>query len=47
MTDAQEYLIYLINAILNNKMKNSSAYIELLQAFPPRPINAEEELIAT
>lgn len=28
-------------------MKNSSAYIELLQAFPPRPINAEEELIAT
>ena len=28
-------------------MNNSSAYIELLQAFPPRPINAEEELTAT
>jgi HTH-type transcriptional regulator/antitoxin HigA len=28
-------------------MKNSSAYIELLQAFPPRPITGEEELMAT
>ena len=28
-------------------MKNSSAYIELLKTFPPRPITAEEELIAT
>jgi HTH-type transcriptional regulator / antitoxin HigA len=28
-------------------MNNSSAYIELLTTFPPRPINAEEELIAT
>ncbi|MEG4996513.1 helix-turn-helix domain-containing protein [Microcoleus sp. B4-D4] len=28
-------------------MKNSSAYIELLKIFPPRPITAEEELIVT
>lgn len=28
-------------------MNNSSAYIELLKTFPPRPITAEEELIAT
>jgi len=28
-------------------MKNSSAYIELLKTFPPRPITAEEELTAT
>jgi HTH-type transcriptional regulator/antitoxin HigA len=28
-------------------MNNSSAYIELLTTFPPRPINAEEELMAT
>jgi HTH-type transcriptional regulator/antitoxin HigA len=28
-------------------MNNSSAYIELLKIFPPRPITAEEELIAT
>ncbi|MEG5103118.1 MULTISPECIES: transcriptional regulator [unclassified Microcoleus] len=28
-------------------MKNSSAYIELLKTFPPRPITAEEELMAT
>jgi HTH-type transcriptional regulator / antitoxin HigA len=28
-------------------MNNSSAYIELLKAFPPRPITAEEELMAT
>jgi HTH-type transcriptional regulator / antitoxin HigA len=28
-------------------MNNYSAYIELLKAFPPRPITAEEELIAT
>jgi hypothetical protein len=28
-------------------MKNSSAYIELLKIFPPRPITAEEELTAT
>lgn len=28
-------------------MNNSSAYIELLKIFTPRPINAEEELIAT
>jgi HTH-type transcriptional regulator / antitoxin HigA len=28
-------------------MNNSSAYIELLKAFPPRPITAEEDLMAT
>ncbi|MEG5046821.1 transcriptional regulator [Microcoleus sp. B4-C1] len=28
-------------------MNNSSAYIELLKTFPPRPITAEEELMAT
>ena len=28
-------------------MNNSSAYIELLKTFPPRPITVEEELIAT
>jgi HTH-type transcriptional regulator / antitoxin HigA len=28
-------------------MKNSSAYIEPIKTFPPRPITAEEELIAT
>jgi len=28
-------------------MNNSSAYIELLKTFPPRPITAEEELTAT
>ncbi|NQE37362.1 hypothetical protein E5S67_05133 [Microcoleus sp. IPMA8] len=28
-------------------MNNSSAYIELLKTFPPRPITAEKELIAT
>lgn len=28
-------------------MKSSSAYIELLKTFPPRPITAEEELMAT
>jgi HTH-type transcriptional regulator / antitoxin HigA len=28
-------------------MNNSSAYIELLKTFPPRPITAKEELIAT
>jgi HTH-type transcriptional regulator/antitoxin HigA len=28
-------------------MNNSSAYIELLTAFPPRPISDESELIAT
>lgn len=28
-------------------MNNSLAYIELLTAFPPRPITAESELIAT
>jgi HTH-type transcriptional regulator / antitoxin HigA len=28
-------------------MNNSSAYIELLKAFPPRPITAEKELTAT
>ena len=28
-------------------MNNSSAYIELLKTFPPRPITAEEELIVT
>jgi len=28
-------------------MNNSRAYIELLKTFPPRPITAEEELIAT
>jgi HTH-type transcriptional regulator/antitoxin HigA len=28
-------------------MNNSSAYIELLKTFPPRPITAEEGLIAT
>ncbi|MEG3871886.1 MULTISPECIES: transcriptional regulator [unclassified Microcoleus] len=28
-------------------MKKSSAYIELLKTFPPRPISAEEELMAT
>ena len=28
-------------------MKNSSAYIELLKTFPPRPITGEEELTAT
>lgn len=27
-------------------MNNSSAYIELLKAFPPRPITAEEDLMA-
>lgn len=26
---------------------SSSAYIELLKSFPPRPINSEEELLAT
>ena len=28
-------------------MNNSSAYIELLKTFTPRPITAEQELIAT
>ncbi|MEG4328251.1 transcriptional regulator [Microcoleus sp. herbarium5] len=28
-------------------MKNSSAYLELLKTFPPQPITAEEELMAT
>lgn len=28
-------------------MNKSSAYIELLKTFPPRPITAEEELMAT
>ena len=28
-------------------MKNANAYMELLKTFPPRPITAEEELIAT
>ena len=28
-------------------MNNSSAYIELLKTFPPRPITADEELMAT
>ena len=28
-------------------MNNPNAYIELLKAFPPRPITAESELIAT
>ncbi|MCY7385207.1 MAG: transcriptional regulator [Microcoleus sp. CAN_BIN18] len=28
-------------------MNNSNAYIELLKAFPPRPVTAESELIAT
>ena len=28
-------------------MNNSSAYIELLKTFPPRPITGEEELMAT
>ncbi len=32
---------------LNDFMNKSNAYIELLTAFPPRPINAESELIAT
>jgi HTH-type transcriptional regulator/antitoxin HigA len=27
--------------------RSSSAYIELLKTFPPRPINSEEELMAT
>ncbi|MGQ4649558.1 helix-turn-helix domain-containing protein [Lyngbya aestuarii] len=27
--------------------RSSSAYIELLKAFPPRPINSEEEFLAT
>jgi HTH-type transcriptional regulator/antitoxin HigA len=27
--------------------RSSSAYVELLKAFPPRPIGSEEELIAT
>jgi HTH-type transcriptional regulator/antitoxin HigA len=27
--------------------RSSSAYIELLKTFPPRPINSEEELITT
>ena len=32
---------------MNNGIKNPNAYIELLKAFPPRPITAESELIAT
>ncbi len=32
---------------LQTHMKNSSAYIELLKTFPPRPITAEEELTET
>ncbi len=27
--------------------RSSSAYLELLKTFPPRPINSEEELLAT
>ena len=30
-----------------NDSRSSSAYIELLKTFPPRPINSEEELLAT
>lgn len=32
---------------MNIPMNNSNAYIELLIAFPPRPVTAESELIAT
>jgi len=32
---------------MNIPMNNSNAYIELLTAFPPRPVTAESELIAT
>lgn len=30
-----------------NGSRNSSAYIELLKTFPPRPISSEEELLTT
>jgi HTH-type transcriptional regulator/antitoxin HigA len=32
---------------MNNAMNNSNTYIELLKTFPPRPITAKSELIAT
>jgi len=28
-------------------IRNTNDYIELLKSFPPRPINSEEELLAT
>jgi len=32
---------------MTSGLRSSSVYIELLTTFPPRPINSEEELLAT
>jgi HTH-type transcriptional regulator / antitoxin HigA len=32
---------------MTSGINNASAYIELLKNFPPRPINSQEELLAT